>query len=30
MLFIDDEFVGTYDTIMELNESGELQRLLAY
>eukprot|EP00039_Didymoeca_costata_P018928 m.335546 g.335546 ORF g.335546 m.335546 type:complete len:383 (-) comp17625_c0_seq1:300-1448(-) len=30
MLFIDDEFVGGYDTVVELNEIGELDRLLAY
>jgi glutaredoxin-related protein len=30
MLFIDDEFIGSYDRVMELNESGELHTLLEY
>lgn len=30
MLFVDDEFIGGFDKVMELNEMGELQRLLDY
>ena len=29
-LFIDDEFVGGYDDIVELNESGELAKIFEY
>jgi glutaredoxin-related protein len=30
MLFIDDEFVGGFDRIVELNETGELDEMLEY
>jgi glutaredoxin len=30
MLFIDDEFAGNYDKIMELNEYGELDAIFDY
>ncbi|KAL5250135.1 hypothetical protein ACHWQZ_G016012 [Mnemiopsis leidyi] len=30
MLFIDDQYVGDYDDVVELDEIGELDRLLSY
>lgn len=30
MLFIDDEYIGDWKKVEELNESGELTKLLAY
>lgn len=30
MLFVDDEFKGGFEKVMELNEMGELQRILDY
>ena len=30
LLFVDDEFVGPFQKIVELNESGELDRVLNY
>jgi glutaredoxin-related protein len=30
LLFVDDEFVGGYDKVMELNEMGELDKVFKY
>jgi filamin len=30
MLFVDDEFVGSYDEVMDLNESNQLAKILDY
>jgi hypothetical protein len=30
MLFIDDQYVGDFDDVVELDEIGELDRLLSY
>jgi glutaredoxin-related protein len=30
LLFIDDEFVGDYAKVMDLNESGKLHKMLEY
>lgn len=30
LLFIDDEFIGGYDKIIELNESGDLRKMFEY
>lgn len=30
MLFVDDEFVGVYDAVAELDENGELDRIMQY
>ena len=30
LLFVDDEFIGTFDQIIEKNETGELDKLLNY
>ncbi|EGD83540.1 hypothetical protein PTSG_04145 [Salpingoeca rosetta] len=30
MLFVDDEYIGGYDRVMELNETNELEKILQY
>lgn len=30
MLFVDDEFVGGYDQVAELDECGELDKIMQY
>jgi len=30
LLFVDDEFMGTYEELMELNEVGQLRKIFDY
>lgn len=30
MLFVDDEYVGGYEQVMELNEANELEKVFKY